>query len=392
MVRKARLCAGRKGVVVKVLVADDDSVMRKLLERQLSEWGHEVCTARDGTEALQHIENQPELDVLLLDWMMPGPDGLEVCRLARQLERSHYVFIVLITSRSGKEDYLAGMSAGADDFVTKPVDTDELRVRMYSAERVIRLKTEAQVQAAIAAELRELDAMKSAFISLTSHELRSPLAIIMMDLDFLTMQEALQRDDLQEVVGLASKAAERLCRIVEETLKASKDGNYSKGLNLEPVDVHALVRETVDEVMPFAALRSQQIRMQIEPDLPGIMMDAPKIRDALANLLMNAVKFTPDGKVIDVKVVREYSGAVVFSVTDPGIGICDADKPHIFEHLFSTLNIMHHSSGFYEFGKRGIGLGLAIVKNFVELHGGSVGFESTEGQGSCFHFTVPVIS
>jgi len=122
------------------------------------------------------------------------------------------------------------------------------------------------------------------------------------------------------------------------------------------------------------------------------MMDAPKIRYALANLLMNAVKFTPDGKVIDVKVVREYSGAVVFSVTDPGIGICDADKPHIFEHLFSTLNIMHHSSGFYEFGKRGIGLGLAIVKNFVELHGGSVGFESTEGQGSCFHFTVPVIS
>lgn len=77
-------------------------------------------------------------------------------------------------------------------------------------------------------------------------------------------------------------------------------------------------------------------------------------------------------------------------MTDPGVGISEADKPHMFERVFSTLNITYHSSGFYEFGKRGIGLGLAIVKDFVELHGGTVGFESTEGHGSRFHFTLPV--
>lgn len=133
-----------------------------------------TCAARKTAwEALRHFESRPEIEVLLLDWMMPGLDGLEVCRRARQLERGHYTYIVMITSRSGKKDFMAGMLAGADDFMTKPLDTDELRARMYSAERVIRLKTEAQLQAAIASN-SGADEMKSAFISLTSHEMRSP--------------------------------------------------------------------------------------------------------------------------------------------------------------------------------------------------------------------------
>ncbi len=374
---------------MNVLVADDDAVIRMLLERQLAGWGHNVCSAEDGLEAMRHIESSPNLEVLLLDWMMPGLDGLEVCRRARQLERGHYTYIVMITSRSGKKDFMAGMLAGADDFMTKPLDTDELRVRMYSAERVIRLKTEAQLQAAIASELRKLDEMKSAFISLTSHEMRSPLTILRMDLDFLSMHKDLQREDLKEVVALASNAAGRLQRIVEEILKASMEGDYSKGLRLERVDAGALARATVTDVLPFAVLRSQKIQVETAPDLPEVMMDPAKIRDALTNLLMNAIKFTPDGMTIDVKVMREGAEAVTFSVTDPGVGISEADKPHMFERVFSTLNITYHSSGFYEFGKRGIGLGLAIVKDFVELHGGTVGFESEEGRGSCFHFTLP---
>lgn len=375
---------------MKVLVADDDSVIRMLLEHQLKEWGHEVFLAKDGAEAMQSIEKNVALEVLLLDWMMPGMDGLDLCRRTRQLERNHYTFIILMTSRSGKEDFLAGMSAGADDFMTKPLDVDELRVRMHSAERVIHLQTEAQVQAAIASELREIDRMKSSFIALTSHELRSPLALVLLNLELLSRHEAMRQPGNEKILTSLSNATQRLSRIVEEVLKASREGRYVKDLNLELVDMAEIVVRTVDGVSPFAALRSQKIALDIASGIPQVSVDAGKISDALANLLMNAVKFSPDGGSITVGLSRNECGDLYLSVTDKGIGISEADQGHIFERLFSTLDITHHSSGYYEFGKRGIGLGLAIVKDFVEMHGGRVGFESQEGQGSCFHFTIPI--
>ena len=374
---------------MKILVADDDALIRLLLERQLSTWGHEVHLACDGDEALRIIRSDPSLEVLLLDWMMPGRDGLEVCRETRSLDRGHYTFIILMTSRTGKANFLAGMSAGADDFMTKPLDTDELRVRIHSAERVIHLQTEAQVQAAITEELREIDRMKSSFIALTSHELRSPLALILLNLELLARSSAVQDSGTQNVFGSLTTAAERLWRIVEEILKASREGKYIRDLQLEGADLKELVQESVTSVAPFAALRSQSIHVETDPDLPDFFIDRGKISDVLANLLMNAIKFTPDEMTITVRIERTEAGAVKVSVIDPGVGISDTDKPHIFERLFSTLDITHHSSGHYQFGKRGIGLGLAIAKDFVEMHGGVIGFESEEGKGSCFHFSLP---
>ncbi|HOH31490.1 MAG TPA: response regulator, partial [Candidatus Hydrogenedentes bacterium] len=290
---------------MKILVADDDSMIRMLIERQLIAWGHEVRTAGDGEEAMREIERDDSLQVLLLDWMMPGLDGLEVCRRTRQLKRNHYMFIVLITSRSGKENFLTGMSAGADDFMTKPLDADELLVRMHSAERVIHLQSEAQIQAAIAAELREIDRMKSTFISLTSHELRSPLSLILLNLELLSTNKALRGTDSQKTIVSLSANAQRLWRIVEETLKASKNGKYVKELNLEPMDINVLIRDTVNGVTPFAALRSQHIEVETEMNFPEVWLDPGKISDALANLLMNAIKFTPDNMTIQVKACRE---------------------------------------------------------------------------------------
>lgn len=375
---------------MKILVADDDAMIRMLLEHQLADWGHEVHLVSTGTEAVEAIENDPSLEVLLIDWMMPGMDGLEVCRRTRLIDRKHYTFIILMTSRGGKENFLAGMSAGADDFMTKPLDVDELRVRIHSAERVIHLQTEAQVQSAIAAELRELDQMKSSFIALTSHELRSPIALILMNLELLTRYASPGKQELDKFILGLSSAAQRLWRVVEEILKASREGNYAKELRIEQIDLVTLIQDTITGVSPFASLRSQKIDTCIDADLPEISADPGKITDILANLLMNAIKFSPDHMTITIGACLADANTIMVSVSDSGAGISEADKPHIFERFFSTLDITHHSSGQYEFGKRGIGLGLAIVKDFVEMHGGKVGFESEEGHGSRFHFTIPI--
>ena len=124
---------------MKVLVADDDPVSRRLLLNYLQKWGYEVSIARDGAEAWRMFE-QAEFPLVISDWMMPEMDGPELIRRIRKHSGAMYVYTILLTSRSQKEDFVAGMDAGADDFVSKPFDQDELHVRLRAGERIINLE------------------------------------------------------------------------------------------------------------------------------------------------------------------------------------------------------------------------------------------------------------
>ncbi|MDB5386371.1 MAG: histidine kinase,Response regulator receiver domain proteinhistidine kinase [Planctomycetaceae bacterium] len=130
---------------MKVLIADDDSVSRRLLQNYLQKWGYEVTVAMNGAEAWQLFE-QEEFPIVLSDWMMPEVDGLELIQRIRACPRPNYVYTILLTARSQKEDLVKGMEAGADEFVSKPFDKDELRVRIRAGERIIRLEMELKEQ------------------------------------------------------------------------------------------------------------------------------------------------------------------------------------------------------------------------------------------------------
>src|SRR5687768_12733505 len=119
-----------------VLIADDEAVSRKLLERYLEKWGHQVTVACDGQEAWTLFQ-QGDYPIVVTDWMMPQMDGVELIRRIRASEHADYVYTILLTARSHKEDLVEGMEAGADDFVTKPFDRDELRVRLREGERIV---------------------------------------------------------------------------------------------------------------------------------------------------------------------------------------------------------------------------------------------------------------
>ena len=136
---------------MKILIADDDLLSRKMLAGVLADWGHEIIVATDGTEAWRLLQEQvPALAIL--DWKMPGIDGFELCRRVRQLPTSTPTYLILLTSRTAKADIVAGLQAGANDYVIKPFDQDELRARV----QVGRLVTE--LQAGLAARVRELEA------------------------------------------------------------------------------------------------------------------------------------------------------------------------------------------------------------------------------------------
>src|SRR5437588_4314596 len=137
---------------MKILIAEDDSVSRRLLNAALAKWGYEIIVACDGNEAWQALEQEDPPSLLVLDWLMPGMDGLELCRKARTLPRYQSAYIILLTGRTTKEDIISGLEAGADDYVTKPFDPGELRARVSVGVRV------AQLQLNLADRVRELEA------------------------------------------------------------------------------------------------------------------------------------------------------------------------------------------------------------------------------------------
>lgn len=127
---------------MKILIAEDELLSRRVLEASLAKWGYEVVVARDGTEAWTLFEQEDEPRLAVLDWMMPGLDGVEVCRRIRHREARPYVYIVLLTARSQKQDLLRALEAGADDYLTKPFDAEELRARLHVGRRIIELQDE----------------------------------------------------------------------------------------------------------------------------------------------------------------------------------------------------------------------------------------------------------
>ena len=137
---------------MKILIADDEPVSRRLLQLTLLKWGYEVTAVNDGHEAWQALQQAEAPALAILDWIMPGLDGIEVCRRIRQLSLSLPVYIIFLTSKGSREDIVEGLQAGADDFLTKPFDTQELQARLQVGVRVVKL------QAELAQRIKELEA------------------------------------------------------------------------------------------------------------------------------------------------------------------------------------------------------------------------------------------
>jgi diguanylate cyclase (GGDEF)-like protein len=127
---------------VRILVVDDDSINRRILERFLSKWGYEVETAQDGNEAWEILQSQEAPRLVILDWMMPGMDGADICRQVRQRGGSAYTYILMVTAKFQKEDVLEGLEAGADDYLSKPFESNELRARVRTGRRILELQEE----------------------------------------------------------------------------------------------------------------------------------------------------------------------------------------------------------------------------------------------------------
>jgi len=228
--------------------------------------------------------------------------------------------------------------------------------------------------------------LKSNFIRIASHELRTPIAYMLGLAKLLRDNRDPQR--LASALTMMGLKAKRLSEIIQAMFKVMPGQLHADEMVYSDVDLAELLEEIRVDVSPFLEERRQRVIVEPGQSAPIIQADREKLRDVIESLVMNAIKFTPDGGVIKVRIGKQLGGFVSLSVQDQGPGIPQRDLPHIFEPFFTGGDVMLHSTGTSGFEKRGMGLGLAVVKHFVNMHAGTVSVRSGP-QGTTFVVSVP---
>ena len=278
----------------------------------------------------------------------------------------------------------------AEGDLTHRIETDWAGRRIMGADEIDDVATDfnrmvAQVQQSDLA-LREGNELKTNFIQIASHELRTPVSYILGMTDLL--KDCHDPARLARGVEATGAKARRLDEIIQAMFKLIGDPQRAEALDYRDVNVSELLEEVYADCHAFVEQRHQRLIVDPCEDIPMIRADSDKLRDVLENLVINAIKFTPDGGVIRITTRRQLGERVSLAVADQGPGIPEADLPHIFEPFFGTADVMKHSSGSVGYQKRGIGLGLTIAKRFVDLHHGSL-HVSSGPQGSVFTVSIP---
>jgi signal transduction histidine kinase len=371
---------------IRALLVEDDEDDYVLTRGLLTE----IDPRRFSLEWLRSFEEAEEriprggFDVCLIDYRLGAGDGLELLRLAR--EQGCEAPLILLTGQGDEEIDLAAMRSGASDYLVKgqitPAVLDRsiryaIQHRHMEAERVRHARAqEARVQA------EEANRAKDRFIAMVSHELRNPLHAV---LGWVTLLSSGKLDAAAQARAIEAidRNARIQARLIDDLLDIGRIVAGNLRLDLQPVELAGIVEQSIETVQPSASAKGICIASQLDGRSP-LLGDASRLQQAVSNLLLNAVKFTPDGGEVSVSLV-EVEDRARLEVRDNGRGIPASLLPHIFEPFRQGDDRPAERS------REGLGLGLAITRNLVELHGGSIHVESPgEGQGATFRIELPL--
>ncbi len=365
-----------------ILVVDDNAANRAILQRRLVRQGYRIVEADNGTAALERLA-AGDIDLVLLDVLLPGIDGLTLCRMIKGDPQMAPIPVLLVTALHERQDRLAGIAAGANDFLTKPIDGQDLLLRCRNA---LAAKRQYDRTAAAYRKLQQLEELRDRLTHLIVHDMRSPLSGLTGYLDlFLSRSQDQVDDKLRHLVEKATLQAHSLEGLINHVLDVSRLEAGAMPLKRDSADLVHLAR------MSIAALGSAVERVPVRISAPAtglpVVCDGDLIKRVFVNLLSNALRFSPAGSEVMVRLAL-VDGAVRGEVLDDGPGIATADHQRIFEK-FSQVS---SGSGASAQAKKSAtsGLGLTFCKLAVEAHGGSIGVHSQLGQGCLFWFTLPM--
>ncbi|OGL42562.1 MAG: hypothetical protein A2161_13600 [Candidatus Schekmanbacteria bacterium RBG_13_48_7] len=418
----------------RILVVDDEEVVLMFLEELLKDEGYGVFAVNNGTDALSQLkENQ--YDLILTDMNLPDVDGLQILNFAKQTHPQ--IEVLIITGYASLETAIEAMRLGAYDYLIKPIDDIDLllekikkayekgklskenyllledlkqknqalleskkQIEMWNEELELRVKERTQELKETNDKLTKLDRLKSEFVSMVSHELRTPMSSIKSFTEILLNCPPENIAEQKEFLHIINEETDRLNRIINDILDLDKIEEGKIRWRLAESSVPAVIEKSINASRGLLEKKRIKAIPEIAPDAQSAYMDADRITQVITNLLGNALKFTPEEGKITIKASRSIPDKnrnvnyfplpemnyIVISVTDTGPGIPHDQLEKVFEKFAQVVAVESTNSDI-----KGTGLGLTISRGIVQYHKGRIWVTSTEGQGSTFWFTLPLI-
>jgi len=354
------------GGKTRVLVVDDVTKNLQVVGTMLRNAGYEVMPTTSGRQALERVRAQLP-DLILLDLMMPEMDGLEVCRRLKADAATQQIPVIFLTASNEMEHLVSGFEVGAVDYVTKPFNPPEL---------LARVQTHVELRQA-RERLREMNEEKNEFMGIAAHDLRNPLSAIQGYAEMVVEDaQALAHRELEGNGERIRETAKRMGEMVQNLLDANRIERGELQLNLAPTDLGPALNSVVESQRTHAAAKQQTIQLEVSTTLVLALVDPGITVQVLENLVSNAVKYSPPGKNIFVR-LEPSATAVRCAVRDEGPGLSAEDQKKLFGK-FARLSAKPTG------GEHSTGLGLSIVKKMVEAMNGKVWCESELGKGATF--------
>lgn len=363
----------------KILIVDNVMSNVLLLKVLLTNEKFAIATASNGRQALEQVEKENP-DLVLLDVMMPDMSGFEVAQHLKSNPNTADIPIIFLTALNSTADIVKGFQVGANDFISKPFNKEELIIRvthqisLVAAKRLILSKTE---------ELQRTIAGRDKLYSVIAHDLRSPMGSIKMVLNMLILNLPSEKigAEMYELLTMANQTTEDVFSLLDNLLKWTKSQIGKLNVVYQDVDLVEVTDGVIEIFSMVASLKKIRIR-EMKPEKMMVNADIDMLKTVVRNLLSNAIKFSKENSEVLVK-MEEVDGMAVVSVQDYGCGISEEGQKKL-------LHTDTHFSTFGTNNEEGSGLGLLLCKDFVVKNGGKLWFTSKEGEGSIFSFSIPV--
>jgi len=378
-----------------LLVVDDEPDLVQSVH-DLLRFDYRVLGATRASEGLR-IMDQERVHIVMTDQRMPEMSGVDLLRRIKEMHPD--TIRLLFTAYADLDAVIDAINEGnVYRYISKPWEVQELKAVLKQSFEFYQLQEERrklvkEVQAKNAAlasintELFRANEMKKAFIKVASHELRTPLTIL-LGLSEHAVRLTKPTPALHALMERIRQSGSRLHERVDQMVKMLLAEQFERPLQAREMDASSLIRTATTEIGQFIEMRKQNLDLSVPDDLGVIRVEPDKIRDCLTQLLINAVKFTPDGGTIRLAAVRE-SAKLRITISDTGKGIAPESVSRIFDPFFTAFDVSCHSSGTFEYDKRGLGLGLSMAKAFIEMHGGTLAVASELGKGTTFTLELP---
>jgi two-component system sensor histidine kinase/response regulator len=380
-----------------VLIVDDNPKNLQLMSAVLRQKGYKLYLTNSGDNALQLLEKITP-DLILLDVMMPGMSGFDVCRKIKAQEKFDDTPVVFLTAKNEVEDIVEGFTAGAVDYIVKPFKSAEVFVRISThlqlkqARQMLAEKNQKleelnnslkQSNATIEADARrlaQLNAEKNKFFSIIAHDLRGPFTGLIGLTDLLNSQiDNMPAEEVKEMLGLLAESSNQVFSLLENLLEWSRVQMNAVSFTPELCLLKPLITHTLHHFQTQAGIKNIKLTTEVDENLT-IMADGIMLKTVIRNLISNAIKFTPRNGEVRIFTQKIAEDKWQLAVSDSGIGM----PPSLVEKLFS---IEHKVSRPGTEGEASNGLGLLLCKGLVTRHGFDLHVESAEGKGSTFFIT-----